>query len=134
MVTGRCECGRVKYRIDGEINDFSHCHCSQCRRLHGAAFASFGGVKREDFSYTSGKRDIACYASSGKIDRFFCVNCGSSILLEFSDQPESFFITMGTIDGNPKLPPAYHIFVASMAPWHKFRDQARRYDEFPDDS
>ena len=27
-------------------SDFSHCHCSQCRRLHGAAFASFAGVPR----------------------------------------------------------------------------------------
>ena len=36
MITGRCECGRVKYQVNGEINDFSHCHCSQCRRLHGA--------------------------------------------------------------------------------------------------
>ena len=59
MINGRCECGRVQYQVDGEINDFSHCHCSQCRRLHGAAFASFGGVLRRDLHYVSGEQDLA---------------------------------------------------------------------------
>jgi hypothetical protein len=55
MITGRCECGKVKYHVDGEITDFSHCHCSQCRRLHGAAFASFAGVPRATFNYDCGE-------------------------------------------------------------------------------
>lgn len=51
MITGRCECGEVSYQINSEVTDFSHCHCSQCRRLHGAAFASFGGVEKDSFKY-----------------------------------------------------------------------------------
>ena len=50
MIVGRRECGRIKYQIDSVITDFSHCHCSQCRRLHGAAFASFGGVEKASFA------------------------------------------------------------------------------------
>ena len=69
MLTGRCECARVKYRVEGSIHDFSHCHCSQCRRLHGAAFASFGGVAKSDFSYLSGESDLASYASSDSHSR-----------------------------------------------------------------
>jgi hypothetical protein len=42
MITGRCECGKIKYSVEAEITDFSH--CSQCRCLHGAAFASCAGV------------------------------------------------------------------------------------------
>lgn len=36
MITGHCECGAVRYSARGPITDFSHCHCSMCRRLHGA--------------------------------------------------------------------------------------------------
>ena len=59
MFEGRCECGAVRYRVDGPIHDFSHCHCSQCRRLHGAAFATFAGVKLEEFSYKAGESEDA---------------------------------------------------------------------------
>ena len=64
MLSGHCECGRIRYQVDTGIKDFSHCHCSQCRRLHGAAYATFAGVARDDFRYLSGESDISVYASS----------------------------------------------------------------------
>ena len=131
MITGRCECGRVKYQVDGQISDFSHCHCSQCRRLHGAAFASFGGVKKADFSYLSGEQDLSSYASSPSHDRVFCKNCGSNILVALDDEPDTLYLSMGTMDGNPQCPTGYHIFVGSKAPWHTITDKLKQYDEFP---
>ena len=133
MITGRCECGSVRYQVDGEINDFSHCHCSQCRRLHGAAFASFGGVERSGFSYLSGQADLATYASSESHARVFCRICGSNILVDLESEPEALYLAMGTVDGDPKCPPAYHIFVGSKAPWYTFGDQSVRYDTLPED-
>ena len=133
MITGRCECGSVRYRVDGEINDFSHCHCSQCRRLHGAAFASFGGVERSGFSYLSGQADLATYASSDSHARVFCRICGSNILVDLESEPESLYLAMGTVEGDPKCPPGYHIFVGSKAPWYTFGDQSVRYDTLPED-
>lgn len=53
MITGRCECGRVRYEVDGDITDFSHCHCSQCRRLHSAA-AGRPTSQRRDHNKGSG--------------------------------------------------------------------------------
>jgi hypothetical protein len=59
MITGHCECGSVRFEVAGDIEDFSHCHCSQCRRLHGAAYATFAGVVRRHFHYLSGEADVA---------------------------------------------------------------------------
>ncbi|MEH6549592.1 MAG: GFA family protein [Pseudomonadales bacterium] len=133
MITGRCECGSVSFQVAGEINDFSHCHCSQCRRLHGAAFATFAGVARNDFSYLSGQSDLASYASSGSHARVFCKNCGSNILVDLQSEPESLYLSMGAVDGDPKCPPAYHIYVGSKAPWHEINDSAMQYDTEPDE-
>jgi len=131
MITGGCECGRVKYQVDGEINDFSHCHCSQCRRLHGAAFASFGGVLRSEFSYVSGQQDLASYASSESHARVFCKNCGSNILVELESEPDALYVAMGSMEGNPACPPGYHIYVGSKAPWHEITDELPRYETEP---
>jgi hypothetical protein len=133
MITGRCECGKVKYRVDGEVTDFSHCHCSQCRRLHGAAFASFAGVSRAAFSYDCGESDLKCYASSRTHGRVFCGHCGSNILAEIASEPEYLYLAMGAMDGDPPLPPGYHIYVDSKAPWHTITDDLPQYPTEPDD-
>jgi len=133
MISGRCECGKVAYEVGGEITDFSHCHCSQCRRLHGAAFATFGGVKRSKFKYISGESIISKYASSESHDRVFCGNCGSNILVDLASEPDELYLAMGTVDGDPQCPPGYHIFVGSKAPWHKINDDLPAYDTLPED-
>ncbi len=132
MLSGRCECGEVRFQADGEVTEVSHCHCSQCRRLHGAAFASFAEVRRADFHYLSGQSTLCSYASSDTHARIFCGNCGSNIMVILSDEPEYLYLAMGTIEGNPVLPPAYHMFVGSKAPWFEILDEAPQHEAFPE--
>ena len=129
MLNGHCECKRVVYEVDDEISDFSHCHCSQCRRLHGAAYATFAGVNADKFRYLSGEDDLKTYASSSDLSRVFCGNCGSNILVSVNDNPDYLYLSMGAIEGNPPLPKAYHIFVGSKALWHEISDSLVQYDE-----
>jgi hypothetical protein len=132
MITGRCECRLVRYEADGEVTDFSHCHCSQCRRLHGATYASFAGVAKDNFRYLSGENVVKIYKSSADHDRVFCAECGSNILVGLTDEPDDLYLCMGTIDGDPTLPPGYHIYVGSKAPWHEINDKLPQYDTEPD--
>ena len=131
MINGHCECGRVRFEVDGVISDFSHCHCSQCRRMHGAAYATFAAVARDKFRYTSGESDIKTYASSETSDRVFCGECGSNIMVALDDEPDTLYLSMGVIDGDPPRPPGYHIYVGSKAPWHEITDDLPQYDAEP---
>jgi hypothetical protein len=128
MINGRCECGRVAYEIDAEITEFSHCHCAQCRRLHGAAYATFAAVARDKFRYVSGEADIKVYASSDANDRIFCSECGSNILVDAKSETDVLYICMGTVDGNPPCPPGFHAFVGSKAAWHEITDDLPQYE------
>jgi hypothetical protein len=40
MLTGSCLCGSIQYQYDGEINEIALCHCGQCRKAQGSAFAA----------------------------------------------------------------------------------------------
>lgn len=133
MITGRCECGRVRYEANAAIEDFNHCHCSMCRRLHGAAFASWGGLLKESFRYVSGETDVRVYASTDAIDRMFCTHCGSSFLSDFKAEPDRLYVAMGTVDGDPECPPGYHFFVGSKAPWIEIGDGLPQWQEWPRD-
>lgn len=134
MITGRCECGRVRYAADGPIEDFSHCHCSQCRRLHGAAFVSWAGVRLAGFRYLGGEENVRHYASSKNIDRAFCGNCGSRLGAVMKTEPDIIYLAMGTVDDDPELPPGYHFFVGSKAPWIDIADGLPQHQEWPPDS
>jgi len=131
MIQGHCECGRVRFEADGPIEDFSHCHCSQCRRMHGAAYATFAGVARSGFRYLSGESDLTVYASSDTHDRVFCSVCGSNILVALTGEPDAIYLSMGAIDGDPPRPRAYHIYVGSKAPWHDINDDLEQHDTEP---
>ena len=131
MIKGHCECGRVVFEVDGEIVDFSHCHCSQCRRLHGAAYATFAGIDRGEFCYVQGEDDIATYVSSASNIRVFCRHCGSTILVDPQDEPGYLYLSMSALEGDPARPPGYHAYVGSKAPWHDIADDLPQYDTDP---
>jgi len=131
MLQGKCECGSVRYQVDAAITDLSHCHCSQCRRLHGAAFVTFGCVARDKFRYVSGESDVESYASSEAIDRLFCRKCGSNILADFKSEPDVLYLSMGSVDGDPECPAGYHQFVGSKAPWYEIADDMPQHDGWP---
>ena len=128
MITGRCECGRIRYEAGGDIEDFSHCHCSQCRRLHGAAFATFAAVSRDEFRYVSGESVLKVYASSEFNDRVFCAECGSNILVDARQDPDLHYICMGTVYGDPACPVGYHAYAGSKAAWYEITDGLEQFD------
>jgi len=131
MIEGHCECGRVRFEADGPIEDFSHCHCSQCRRMHGAAYATFAGVARNGFRFVSGESDLTIYASSETHERVFCSTCGSNILVSLVEEPGAIYLSMGAIDDDPPRPTGYHIYVGSKATWHQITDDLQQFETEP---
>ncbi len=131
MIQGDCECGLISFEADCEISDFSHCHCSQCRRLHGAAYATFAEIEAARFRYLSGEDQVKVYKSSPGTDRVSCSNCGSNILVTTKSHPQYVYLSMSSVNGDPAHPPAYHAFVGSKAPWHEITDDAAQYEGDP---
>lgn len=129
MISGSCLCGAVRYEITGALGVPTHCHCSQCRKAHGAAFGTYARVRWTDFVVVSGEKEIASYNSSHDIRRTFCRQCGSTLQFIRESRPESFSLALGTVDSDLRLPPAYHIFVGSKATWYEIADGLPQHEE-----
>ena len=52
-------------------------------------------------------------------------------MVAVDSEPNEFYVSMGTVDGDPACPPAYHIYVGSKAPWHEINDDLPQYDTEP---
>lgn len=50
IIEGGCLCGAVRYVITLPTKWCAHCHCSMCRRAHGAAFVTWAGVPSQSFT------------------------------------------------------------------------------------
>ena len=130
MVKGSCLCGGAQYEIGGEIKLMANCHCSMCRKHHGAAFATYVGVDTADFRWVKGEDLLVRYQSSPGHTRGFCRVCGSSLPVP-DPGATNFFLPAGTLDDDPGVRPAAHIFVASKAPWSEISDDLPQFDEYP---
>ncbi len=119
MYRGSCLCGTVRYEINASFSDVSHCHCSMCRKAHGAAYGSYGNVRRGEFQFLSGESSIVAYQSSPGVVRTFCGRCGATLQWYRTNPPsEQVSFALGTLD-TPYVPTSRpkHIYVASRAPW-----------------
>ncbi|ROL80973.1 ribulose phosphate epimerase [Pseudomonas chlororaphis] len=121
---GSCLCSAVKYQLLSRPKALSHCHCSQCRKSHGAAFASYGSVLRSDLRIVQGAGSLQSYRSSKSVLRQFCGQCGSSLFWS-RDQGEYadwISIALGTLDTPFTADKQKHIQVAFKASWYEIQD------------
>ena len=128
-ITGSCLCGSVGYEVSGAFHGAGHCHCSMCRKSHGAAFATWAHVDPDEFRWTSGADFVQAYESSPGVERCFCRKCGSALVSTASGKITE--VALGTADGDPGVRPSGHIFVRYKAPWYVIADELPQFDEWP---
>lgn len=128
MIKGGCLCGNVSYEYDGEIEELAMCHCSQCRKAQGGAFATNSPIQSSKMKL-SGEEYIAEYQSNEHKVRAFCKNCGSPIYSARKDLPGILRLRLGTIETDFTCNNKYHIFSASKASWHDITDDCLQFPE-----
>lgn len=129
MLSGGCLCGGVRYEVDGLAGPVEYCHCTQCRRASGSAFAANATVTAAAFRLRAGRDLLSEYESSpGKL-RAFCGRCGSPVYARRPAQPDTLRLRVGTLDGDPGARAAGHWHVASAAPWFTITDDLPRHPD-----
>lgn len=75
--SGGCQCGAVRFRVDGEVADPSVCHCRMCQKAMGGPFGAFVTAKTDEVVWTRGEPKY--FQSSEQIARGFCGDCGTPL-------------------------------------------------------
>ena len=116
-ITGQCFCGAVRFEVDLPTLFCAHCHCSMCRRLHGAAFVTWFGVPYAQFRLAQGDADLTRFRSSEHGTRSFCRRCGSTLFCESTNHPDWIDIVLANLDRPIDRTPEMHIFVDDGVAW-----------------
>ena len=129
-LTGSCLCGTIKYQVTNLNPKMGHCHCSMCRKFHGAAFATFGEVAIEDFRWLTGESALKVFIAANGTVRKFCGQCGASLIFKSkNDQGTTVEFTLGPLDSDISQHPDSHIFVGSKANWFEISDDLPQFNQ-----
>lgn len=136
MVRGSCLCGGIRFEAKS-IPLITTCHCSMCRKAHGAAFGTYASVPSAELRFVEGEELIASFESSPGYRRSFCRVCGSNAPAQAPDG-KTWMVPAGLLDDDPGARPALHMFVGSKAPWWEIDDELPKFDTWvpghgPDD-
>jgi hypothetical protein len=125
MHHGACLCGAIRFEIDGELAGIQLCHCSDCRRAQGSAFAANLPVRAENFRLVSGQPK-AFESSPGK-ERLFCGDCGAPIISRTTAAPGMVRVRGGLLAEPVETKAVFHFHVNSRASWLPIEDDLPQY-------
>ena len=113
-IRGSCLCGGVRWEFEGRPFLFNHCHCVQCRKSHGAAFASNLHIKPEQFAWLAGESLVRRFESSPGVRRSFCGTCGGNVAIVLPDQ---VVVPAGSLDDALDARPQVQFFAGEKVAW-----------------
>jgi len=125
---GGCQCGRVRYRIEGTPRKLAACHCRDCQRQSGSAFALSLDVPPEAFKLVSGELQIfSVLCDSGRTKECaFCGSCGTRI---YHRGEWGMSVKAGTLDDTSGLNPDAHYWTKRKQPWVQIPAGVRRFTD-----
>jgi|SRR5262245_51876507 len=132
--TGGCACGAIRYECTGEPLFSLNCHCRDCQRETGSAFAPVLGVAKTAFTITHGSpRYFALTADSGQTTRrAFCASCGSPLFGLPGSAPDLVTLRVGSVDDPSEFRPSQDIYTVSAQPWNYMNPALPKVPKLPE--
>lgn len=131
---GGCSCGAVRYRLDDAPMFVHCCHCLDCQKQTGGAFAINALLEADRAPLTAGATvGYSMPTESGRphvIHR--CGACGTAVWSTYGGVEAVRFVRVSTLDTPHVIVPDVHIYCRSKVPWVRLPDDARVFAEFYD--
>jgi hypothetical protein len=125
-VTGRtasCRCGQLRASVTGEPVRVSVCHCLNCKKRSGSAFAVQARWPKAQVRIDGQSRTFVMVADSGNRATFhFCPECGSDVYYEIDGKFDDKFndliaIPLGAFDDPYFLSPKFSVWEVRRHEW-----------------
>lgn len=125
-IRGSCLCGAVKFEVTPPTKWCAHCHCTMCRRAHGAAVVTWFGAHAPSFRLVEGAEELKWHRSSPAARRGFCGRCGSPMFFEGERWPGEVHIARASVPGQIDREPAAHVFFDVRVGWLDLHDDLKK--------
>ncbi len=128
--SGNCHCGCISYQVEGPLGPVANCHCSFCRRIHGAAFTTVVFAPTKAILWLPSSGDPSRFETPLGNVRQFCGRCASPTW-NFSPSLGIASIVVGSLEESQQPSPWFHVNTESKAPWYEISDDLPQYIGWP---
>ena len=127
-LSGKCACGTIQYETNADPIIMLNCHCSDCRKANGSAYAALIFLPKIAVKLTVEPRFHKILGGSGKaVERGFCPSCGSQVIVRIGKLPEALAIQAGTLDDPSLFNPSLDIYTDSAPPWDHMQPATKKF-------
>ena len=117
-LAGGCSCGQIRYRLTASPLITHCCHCLNCQRQTGSAFAINMLIEADRMEIVAGEPGrVDAPRDDGSTQAIYrCPACQVAVYSEYS-RPDVRFVRAGTLDDPSRVAPDVHIFTRSKRDW-----------------
>lgn len=100
LYSGGCQCGAVRFHVEGALGSASICHCRMCQKAFGNFYAPLVSVGKSKLIWT--RNEPKRFQSSNHVKRGFCSECGTPLTYE---APDGVALAIGAFDAPEEIEP-----------------------------
>lgn len=131
---GGCSCGAVRFRLTAEPMFVHCCHCRDCQKQTGGAFAINALIETDRIEILSGAPEpVSMPTDSGRPhDIYRCPHCKVAVWSDYGRRPYLRFVRVSTLDDPTAVVPNVHIYTRSKVPWVTLPADVPSFPEYYD--
>lgn len=124
-----CSCGQLRARVRGAPVRISVCHCLDCQRRSGSAFAAQARFPEADVHITGRRTTYTRTGDEGRWARFdFCPDCGATVAYRIEAMPGLVAIPLGAF-ADPGFPaPTVSVYEERRHAWVQLSGPIEHHD------
>ncbi|MHB8667432.1 MAG: GFA family protein [Burkholderiales bacterium] len=114
---GSCLCGAVEFLARLPSKWVAHCHCSRCRRAHGAAFVTWVGFESAAVELSDRDASLRWHVAEAGGSRGFCGRCGSPMFFKSDRWPGELHVARALFLEPIDREPQAHVYYETHVDW-----------------
>jgi hypothetical protein len=131
-LSGGCACGAIRYECNVAPLMMLNCHCRDCQRASGSAYAAVVAVPKGAVQIRGEPRYHKIVGKSGNaIERGFCPTCGCQVSVKLERLPDVLGLQAASLDDPSIYRPMMDIFTASAQPWDHMNPETQKHPQAP---
>ena len=127
-VNGSCLCGTIGFIVQLPSLWCAHCHCSMCRKAHGAGYVTWAGFDQEQVEFTSSDDELSWYESSAGAQRGFCRKCGSTMFFRSQRWAGELHVALACLNDAIDRQPQANVFFDKHVEWMPIDTSLKQVD------
>jgi len=129
---GGCACGAIEFECSAKPICFFLCHCVDCRKATGSAYAPNVWFRSEAVKFTKMPASHVEKGISGEETRHeYCSDCGTPIGMCTDLHKDIYGFRASSFNDLQGLKPIANVWISTKLPWEKLDGSLPQFDTQP---